>query len=299
MKNIFTKAYFKNHPIIENTLLDFYKFIKKPNDEQVELNLKDKIIFMLILLALEIIILLVLVLPAFYLVDQILILKPTKQDYNLTLIESLIFMVIIVPFIEELIFRYYLRFKGQITETKRYYKWNKYFPLSVYILSIVFGLIHILNYSNNTIWFYVLSPFLVISQLTGGLVLSFIRVMLNFYYGFLYHGVWNLLFIIILPSVLSVLTPPFIENNKNYSIKIEEKLFFDNDESQFFKINSRNGKINSLNIQQFSIQHILDTLYKKDKYYVDDVLINLNLKSKQGLKKEEFLKILKKEYDIE
>ena len=116
MKNVFTNAYFKKHPIIETTLLDYYKFLKKPNDEQLELNVKDKIIFMLILLALEIIILLVLVLPAFYLIDQILILKQIKKDYNLTLIESLIFMVIIFPFIEELIFRYYLRFKGQITE---------------------------------------------------------------------------------------------------------------------------------------------------------------------------------------
>ena len=144
-----------------------------------------------------------------------------------------------------------------------------------------------------------LSPFLVISQLTGGFVLSFIRVRLNFYYGFLYHGFWNLLFIVILPSVLSVLTPPFIETNKNYSIKIEEKLFIDNDEPRFFKIDSENGKIRTLNIEQFSFQHILNTLYKKDKYYVDDVLINLKLKSKKGIEKEELLKILKKEYDIE
>lgn len=298
MKSIFLNSYLKRYPIIKITLMDFYKFIKKPNDEQIELNLKDKIIFLLILLTLEIIILFIIVLPALYLIDQVLILKETKLDYNFTLINSLLIIVIIGPFIEELIFRYYLRYRGERAETKRFDKWNKYFPYWVYILSIMFGIVHISNYSNNNIWFYLLSPLLVISQLTGGFVLSFIRVRLNFYYGFLFHAFWNLLFVIVVPSVQSVFKSPFVQDNKIFSIKIEEKLFFENDQPRYFKMNNKNGKIHTLNIQQFSVQHILDSLYKKDKYYVDDVLINLNLKSKQGLKKEEFLAILKKEFEI-
>lgn len=298
MKSIFINSYLKKYPIIETTLLDFYKFLKKPNDEQIELNLKDKIIFVLILLTIEIIILVILVLPVFYLIDQILILKETKLDYDFTLIDSLVLIVLIIPLFEEFIFRYFLRYKGQKTESKHYNKWNRHFPYRVYIFSIVFGILHITNYSNNNFLFYLLSPFLVISQLSGGFVLSFIRVRLNFFYGFLFHAFWNLLFVIVVPSVQSVFKSPTIENNKIFSIKIEEKLFFDNDDPRFFRMDIKNGKINALNIQQFSIQHILDSIYEKDKYYVEDALINLNLKSKHGLKKEEILKILKKEFDI-
>ena len=37
------------------------------------------------------------------------------------------------------------------------------------------------------------------------------------------------------------------------------------------------------------MQHLLDSLYSKNKYYVDDVLINLDFKAKGGVKKEAFL----------
>jgi hypothetical protein len=147
--------------------------------------------------------------------------------------------------------------------------------------------------------FFILSPFIILSQLFGGLVITFIRVRLNFFWGVLYHWLWNFVVVIAIPISENVFTETYIEKKSTYTIAIEEKPYFDKEKQHTIKIDSVNGKIHSLNVQQFSIQHVLDTLYKKEKYYVDDVLINLNFKSKQGLKKEEFIKILKKEYEIE
>jgi hypothetical protein len=147
--------------------------------------------------------------------------------------------------------------------------------------------------------FFILSPFIILSQLFGGLVITFIRVRLNFFWGVLYHWLWNFVFVIAIPISENVFTETYIEKKSTYTIAIEEKPYFDKRKQQTIKIDSINGKIHSLNVLQFSIQHVLDTLYKKEEYYVDDVLINLNFKSKQGLKKEEFIKILKKEYIIE
>lgn len=236
MKNIFINSYLKRNPIIENTLLDFYKFIKKPNDEQIELNLKDKIIFMLILLVIKIIITLSIIIPLILVIHHTINLKFSRVKYSDTLTNSILLVLFIGPLIEELIFRYYLRYRGEKTETLRYYKWNKYFPWIVYTMVITFGLVHLTNYLNSNNWFYILSPIIISSQLFGGLILSFVRVRLNFYYGYLFHSFWNFIFIILFPSIQSLFTSPYVENNKNYSIKIEEKLFFDNDESQFFKI---------------------------------------------------------------
>lgn len=95
------------------------------------------------------------------------------------------------------------------------------------------------------------------------------------------------------------LTPPFVENNETYSISIQEKLFFETRNTQNFKIDSINGKIHFIDIKQYSTQHILDTIYGPDKYYIEDVLINLRFDSNNGIEKEEFIEILKNEYEIE
>jgi hypothetical protein len=78
----------------------------------------------------------------------------------------------------------------------------------------------------------------------------------------------------------------------------KEKPFFDKNEEQILKIDSVSQKINTIEIKQYSLQNILDTLYSKDKYYVTDVLVNIDFKSRNGTTKKEFLNILRKEYNI-
>lgn len=91
---------------------------------------------------------------------------------------------------------------------------------------------------------------------------------------------------------------PYIEITDSYEISITEKPFFVTEESQYLKIDSLNQEIKSIELKQISLQNLLDTLYKKDQYYVEDVLIDLDFKSNEHISKADFLQILKKEYTI-
>lgn len=110
---------------------------------------------------------------------------------------------------------------------------------------------------------------------------------------------WNFIFAIVFPLIMNLITKPFIEKADQYTIIITEKAFFDNTQKKNFIIDSSKNQIKKIDINQYSLQKILDTLYQKDKFYVDDVLVNLKYSSQKGLTKEEFLKILLKEYDIQ
>jgi membrane protease YdiL (CAAX protease family) len=285
--------------MIKATIGDLFKFLRKPNDQQIQLNVKHKISFLLILLAFEIIITIIIIFPTLDVIDNVLNIKVERINYSNTFLHTLLLLVIVIPLIEELIFRYILKYQGIKTKFISLNKWKKIFPFLVYLLAISFGFAHLSNYLNESNLFFILSPFIILTQLLGGLVIAFIRIRLNFFWGVLYHWLWNFVVVIAIPISENIFTETYIEKNSNYTITIEEKPYFDKRKLQTIKIDSTNSKIYSLNVQQFSIQHVLDTLYKKEEYYVDDVLINLNFKSKQGLKKEEFIKILKKEYIIE
>lgn len=246
----------------------------------------------------EIAISLTVIFPLLYLINEITPLKQGRIDYAETFLYILLLWVFIVPFIEELIFRYLLRFTKTKSILFTRQEWDKIFPYLVYIPAISFGLGHISNVTNNSTLFYVLSPLMVLSQLIGGLIISFIRVRLNFFFGVLYHWTWNFLFVIAVPFVLFIIIKPYTEESAEYKISIEEIPFFNKEKKQIFKIDSTQNGMNSVHLQQYSMQHLLDSLYSKNKYYVDDVLINLDFKAKGGVKKEAFLEVLKKEYII-
>ena len=52
-------------------------------------------------------------------------------------------------------------------------------------------------------------------------------------------------------------------------------------------------------MEQYSFQHFLDSLYQGNKYQINDTFIKMKFDSRKGVTKEEFIEILKKEYDIE
>jgi membrane protease YdiL (CAAX protease family) len=85
-------------------------------------------------------------------------------------------IVLIGPFIEELIFRYPLKY----FQNRTFYK---YF---VYLSALLFGLTHFDNYttSSNAVYFIL---FLIAPQIWGGLVMSYVRINYGFWYSFLLH----------------------------------------------------------------------------------------------------------------
>ena len=181
--------------MVKNTIIDFIKFLKYPKDYQQSFTVREKVKFLFILLLFEIVFLFVVIFPIHLGVDQITILKEPKVDYSLSFLMSLLVFVIIIPLVEELIFRYFLRYKGFKTRFITRKRWDRIFPFLVYLLSIFFGFIHITNYENENTLFFVLSPLIILSQLVGGFIISFIRVRINFIWGFYYHifGIFYLL----------------------------------------------------------------------------------------------------------
>ena len=98
------------------------------------------------------------------------------------------FAVVLAPVFEEIGFRLILRRNFPIKYIFSQKLWDKIFPFLVYASSVIFGFVHLTNYTNDGFWFYVFSPIIISYQLIGGLVTAFIRVKYNFFYGILYHS---------------------------------------------------------------------------------------------------------------
>lgn len=290
MPNLSTKSVF----------LDFLNFLKKPNDQQIETSTKQKIILLFKFLFFELLITCIIVLPLDYLINEFIKLKSESLDYQQnTIYMVFILVVVLVPFTEEIIFRSVLRynsiFKGRISREK----WNRFFPFLVYAFSIAFGLVHAGNYFNDSITFFLLSPLIVLSQLSGAFVISYIRVRLNFYYGFFYHALWNFIAAILIPSVMILFATPYVDKTTNYTLSIEEKVFFHLNETQTTSVDVRDDKIYKIEAIQLYLQDILNLIYGEGKFYVDEYMVNMKFSSKNGLTKEEFKKVLEKEYAIQ
>lgn len=284
--------------MIKTILRDLFNFIKKPDDTQIPLPIKTKFFYVMVLLAFEFVLSYIFIFPVLDGIDHILNLRSTEEEY-FTLLKSVVIFVIVIPFIEELLFRYILRYNGLKTKVISATAWRKFFPYLVYSLGICFGFVHLTNYSNSGNLFFALSPLIILTQLVGGLIITFIRVRLNFIWGVLYHALWNFMVMVAIPMVQFSFTEPYTEHTANYSITIDEELFIDDSKAQILKIDSAGGKIQHIDVKQYYLQTLLDTLYPKDNYYGGEVLINLDLTSKEGINKEEFINIIKKEYDVE
>jgi len=189
--------------MIKSTLFDFYQFIKKPNDVQFDLDFRNKLRFTLILFVFEFIITFIIILPILVMINDVLDLTRAVDTNKLSILQKFFFLVIIMPFIEELIFRYFLRYEGTKTDFISHHQWNKIFPFLVYSFGLCFGFIHLTNFSNTNNWFYILSPLVVIFQLVGGFIITYIRVRISFLWGVYYHWAMNFFFIVAIPTVES------------------------------------------------------------------------------------------------
>lgn len=174
---------------------ELVKFLKKPDDRRIQLTLKGKLNLMLILFAFETVVSILLI-PVLAIAEDV-----TESEYigdeNLGQIQLFILSVIIFPVIEELVFRYFLNYDRINPKLINFKKWNIIFPWLVYFSAITFAAVHIFNFSFSLDYWFLL-PLLVFSQFFGGLIITFIRVRLNFYFAVFYHMFWNLFFIVLL-----------------------------------------------------------------------------------------------------
>lgn len=284
--------------MIKEVLGEFWSFLKKPNDIRDERIFLDRIKIIFIFLGLEILFLGLVLTPIDYIVSEF-VHQREKFDYKYDEFwMSLFGAILLAPIFEELFYRFILRRQGLIEAIFSQKNWDKMFPYLVYISAILFGFIHLGNYTNDSVLFYVFSPIIIGSQLVGGFVITFIRVRFHILWAIFYHALWNT-FVTLVMIVTQNVYPPYEAEAENYTLKISEKYFYDKDKGKDIKIDSSNGKIYKMQVEQYSFQHLLDTLYQKDRYHIDDIFIQLKLESKKGVTKTEFLDILREEYYIE
>ncbi len=196
------------------TLRDLWYFIKKPVElKQVRIPLKVKISTFLALFVIQIPPLIVLS----ALLSGLEILGLWEEDmHRLQKIfkemkPGLIFFfaVIIAPLFEEMMFRLILKFRYnflilwpiqllillQISNKINLLKtilnyWNKFYGWIFYLISIAFGLIHILNFEPS-LNIYLLAPVLVAPQILIGINLGYLRIRFGLIWSILFHAFYN------------------------------------------------------------------------------------------------------------
>ncbi|MDD4028567.1 MAG: CPBP family glutamic-type intramembrane protease [Caldisericia bacterium] len=69
--------------------------------------------------------------------------------------------------------------------------WHRQFRWIYYSFAILFGCMHISNFSSPSIWVYLFTPLLILPQFLSGLVLGYVRLQFGFFWGFAFHALWN------------------------------------------------------------------------------------------------------------
>ncbi|MCP1994363.1 CPBP family intramembrane glutamic endopeptidase [Flavobacterium sp. HSC-61S13] len=209
-----------------------------------------------------------------------------------TLFYNIIISAVLVPLMEELIFRFPLRYNNFYRYFVSEQKWNYVFKILVYLLPLIFGVVHLSNYENINIFILIaLSPVLIGSQLVGGYLYTFLRVKFNFLSAVFCHISWNCILILIFIPI-NYLESPYEVQKGSYQLYIKQSEY-STGEKQVFTIDSKDNKIYNLSIKEYSINHVLDSLFNIKRNKVD-YIIDLKFQCNEGIKKEEFIKVIER-----
>lgn len=204
---------------IQNHLNDFLSFLKKPTDEvtiPISMASKFKIVLIFFIIELPVSLASILIISGLEAANII----NTENHAIETLFKTMsttafFFLVVIIdPFVEELIFRLSLRYETNLfigisirfgnlffdREKAAQFdlalnrKWSRFYPKFFYFSALLFGLVHLVNYEISPA-ILLFSPILVASQIVGGLIIGFLRVRHGFWTGYMMHSFHNLVYI--------------------------------------------------------------------------------------------------------
>lgn len=196
---------------------DFIAFLKSPDEESVpekSSGSKLKHIGLLYLIEMPVIVLFIItlgIIEHYKLIDTGEHMGEELLKYSYATI--LLLAVIAGPLIEEVIFRLPLKYrrnylirwivwcisitglvnKDQLQQGAQRL-WKASYAYFFYSMAIIFGLIHLTNFTNAKS-IILLAPFLTMTQLFGGLIIGYIRVKIGFIWGYTYHAAHNLLWL--------------------------------------------------------------------------------------------------------
>lgn len=272
--------------------IELFNFYKNPKDVRIKnytliKNLKYILYTFLADLSLTLIFF-----PFLYLLSKNNLIPEDFERINYTdntLLKSLMVIAIFVPLLEEIIFRFPIRYN----KLYRYFisakVWDFLFKILVYIIPLLFGFVHLSNFGDLTLPLILMSPVLIGSQIIGGYLYTFLRVKFNFVSAVVTHMLWNLVLSLGVIFLLSV-EKPFQQNDQDLSIEIKQ-FEYNNLESQNLTIDSIGSKIFKVEAKQYSLNHVVDTIANEQRRKTD-VIVDLKLTSKKGITKENFVEII-------
>jgi len=281
---------------MKQILLDFWNFIRKPKDIPYsggKKTYKWNVFFTLFVLEL---LLLVVYYPCVILLDKYV---PLEQSFDISFsaIGTFFLYILTIPFIEEVFFRLGLRRKYVLKSIFSEQEWHRWFPFFVYSSTIIFGLVHITNYANTEWIFFVLAPFIILTQLTGGFIIAYLRVRFNFWWGYMYHALWNFTAIFIIGSFFMLFTEDTHIKTDDYELNIQEKQFSGFMESK--EITTQRDTLENIMLIKsdgYTMIGLLEILSPENETYVaKPTLVELNFKAEKGISTDSLLILLEKE----
>lgn len=265
---------------------DFLLFLKNPGQQALagEPPLSRSARFWLALLT-KLCIAIAISVPLVYLVDRFVL--RLRFSESMEAVDSLflfiIFGVIIAPVLEELVFRYPLKFVKP-----------KYLKFAVYLSSIAFGLVHSINYENSQPLFYALLPIIISSQALGGFVLAYLRLREGLLWSMFSHGLFNAMVGLSLLFVQGRVA--LDEKEGHYTLLVKEYAF--KADTQATRIYRDGERIDSIIWKQASLQSLVDSLHGEG-LYADQTIVDVELKTTRPIPADSVLTLLKKEFRIE
>lgn len=210
----------------------------------------------------------------------------------------IIAFIVVVPLVEELIFRLYLRYENNYLLRffislfyvvgknrkerieKRIKKiWYKNYGYIFYFSAFIFGFVHVFNFDAEN-FPLLLIPIITAPQIIVGVFAGYLRVRFNLIWGYFLHAIHNMVFF--LPFLLAGdSTELFITDTNDYSIQIEEVLHGDKKQVVFFS--------DSIIFLNYELKDIIAYTTNTDSWLIDgnnrekmNKILNIQYKNKSG-----------------
>ncbi len=285
---------------------ELWEFGKSPYEvEYTNYNFKEKVKLLFKVLLLDFGLVLILSPLLIYLYENVITETVSPIDF-LNIKDSILWGVLILPVIEELIFRLPLVYKhnfiaiflNKITKGKFRNFWIRFYKYIFYTSVILFGLLHFLNLEDYRVIAILLIPILTISQLFGGFLLGFLRIKIGLIWSIIAHSSFNLTLFLIAFIFFHNIDLVNISNDKIEMFKITNLEFKEKDYYYFDKL-EYNDTLFFIIAHNYNLETILDTLDIDNSKLDTKAKVNLEFRSKKGLTRDELIDILVKESILE
>ena len=271
---------------------ELFNFYKNPKDVRIKNYTLIKNIIYILYTFLADLSLTLIFFPFLYLLSKNNLIPEDFERINYTdntLLKSLMVIAVFVPLLEEIIFRFPIRYNKLYSYFISAKVWDFLFKILVYIIPLLFGFVHLSNFGDLTLPLILMSPVLIGSQIIGGYLYTFLRVKFNFVSAVVTHMLWNLVLSLGVIFLLSV-EKPYQQNDQNLSIEIKQ-FEYNNLDSQNLIIDAIGTKVFKVEAKQYSLNHLVDTIANEQRKKTD-IIVDLKLTSKKGITKEKFVEII-------